>query len=496
MRFKNFLLATVAIAVMSPAHAALTISKKPTRNVTCSAGVCSATRVNAVLNADDLAAMLAASDVTVSSGPHAQDIDVTGAFAWASIHRLTLDSFRAISVTAPVQVTGTGAVTITTNDGGTDGAFDAVAKGSISFLDTNSNLTIDGATYTLAASLAALSSAIAAHQSGNFALARSYNAGPDGVYSQNPITSVFIGRLEGLGNTISHMTIKNADVGGHVGMFYATGAVSNLHFTHAGVRGGKQEGVGVLAGLCAGNVTNVTVSGKVMTGIDGMAGGVCGALAGNMTNVHGSGTVTGAGDNGSTQNWAGGLVGLLDGGTISASSSSAKITGAKGWIIGGLVGQSQGTITTSFATGVVSTGDNGVAGGLVGYNIGNSIANSYATGFTLGGVSSTVGGLIGKNDGAVGDSYSSGAVVSGSGNAVGGFIGNDLGASDLTDTYFDTTTSGQSHGVGNNTGYPGITGLTTEQFQAGLPPGFDPQIWSENVGINEGLPYLTLQPPK
>lgn len=493
MRLKVLILATVAVAALSPAQAALTISKKSTKNVSCSAGVCTATRANAVLNAADLATMLASSDVTVASGSRAQDIDVTGAFAWASTHRLTLDSFRAIAVTAPVQVTGTGAMTITANDGGTGGAFTASGKGSVSFLDTSSNLTINGETYTLEASLSALSSAVAANQSGNFAFARSYDAGPDGVYPQNPVTSVFDGKLEGLGNTITRMKIKNTDVGGHVGMFYATGPVSNLHFTHANVKGGKEEVVGILAGLCR-NVANVTASGKVAAGLNGMAAGVCGTLAGDMTNVHASGTVTGTGDNGSTQNWAGGLVGLLDGGTISASSSSAKVTGAKGWIIGGLVGQNQDTIAGSFATGVVSTGDNGLAGGLVGNNIGTSIVNSYATGFTLGGVSSTVGGLVGKNDGAVSDSYSSGPVVSGSGNAVGGFIGNDLGASDLTDTYFDITTSGQSHGVGNNTGYPGITGLTTEQFQAGLPSGFDPQIWGENPGINGGLPYLLANP--
>ncbi len=491
---KPFVLAAAAIAAIAPAQAALTISNRPTKNVTCGGGTCTATARRAVLNAADLAAMLASSDVTVVSGHKAQDIDVTGAFAWASTHRLTLDSFRTITVTAAVQVTGTGAMTITTNDGGTGGAFNATGKGSVSFLDTNSNLTINGATYTLAASLATLSSAIAAHQSGNFAFARSYDAGPDGVYTQNPITSVFVGQLEGLGNTISNMKINNADNGGHVGMFYGTGPVTNLHFTRASVQGGKEETVGVLAGLCTAEVANVTVSGKVMAGLDGVAGGVCGAFAGIMFNVHASGTVTGTGNNGSTQNWAGGLVGLLDGGTIAASSSSAKVTGAQGWAVGGLAGQNQATISASFATGVVSTGDNGLAGGLVGNNTGTSIVNCYATGFVGGGVSSTVGGLVGKNNGAVSDSYSSGAVASGSGNAVGGFIGNDVGASDLTNTYFDTTTSGQSHGVGNNTAYPGITGLTTEQFQAGLPSGFDPQIWAEAPAINGGLPYLLGNP--
>ena len=123
-----------------------------------------------------------------------------------------------------------------------------------------------------------------------------------------------------------------------------------------------------------------------------------------------------------------------------------------------------------------------------------AVGNSYATGFVIGGVGSTVGGLIGLNDGPVSASYSSGPVASGSGNAVGGFIGNDLGASDLTDTYFDIDTSGQSHGVGNNTGYPVITALTTAQFQAGLPAGFSSTVWVENPGINNGLPTLLLNP--
>ena len=86
-------------------------------------------------------------------------------------------------------------------------------------------------------------------------------------------------------------------------------------------------------------------------------------------------------------------------------------------------------------------------------------------------------------------------MASGSGNAVGGFIGNDSGAMDLTDTYWDITTSGQSHGVGNDTNYPGVTGLTTEQFQAGLPAGFDSTIWAEDPNINGGLPYLLAAPP-
>jgi hypothetical protein len=49
---------------------------------------------------------------------------------------------------------------------------------------------------------------------------------------------------------------------------------------------------------------------------------------------------------------------------------------------------------------------------------------------------------------------------------------------------------GPTFGVGNTSGVSGITGLTTTQFQSGLPSGFDSSIWAESASINEGLPYL------
>ena len=42
----------------------------------------------------------------------------------------------------------------------------------------------------------------------------------------------------------------------------------------------------------------------------------------------------------------------------------------------------------------------------------------------------------------------------------------------------------------------GAVGLTTEQFQSGLPAGFDPNVWAEDSGINGGFPYLITLPPK
>jgi len=492
--------ATVLALSAVPVCAALTISASATVNVTCSGGVCMATAKKANLSATDLQTMLASGNVNVVAGNKAKDIAVKTSFDWSSTNRLSLDSFRGIAVRASVMVLGAGSVTLTTNDGGSGGLLQFEGKGSISFLDTTSDLTINGAAYVLAADFATLSDGIAKNPGGNFAWARSYDAGPDGVYTQNPVTSILAGRFEGLGNTIMNLSIDNADRGVHVGMFYEVAVAADLHLVKARVKAkGTNVSVGVLAGACGG-VSGVTVSGSVTGAAGSFVGGVCGDLSGDMSGTNSSGTVSGKGDTTSARNGLGGLVGFLDGGTLSNSSSSAKVIGSTGWTAGGLVGETENSIyriTNTFATGLVSVGDEGTAGGLVGNNAGlHAIDNSYATGFVIGGVNSSVGGFIGINNGPVSDSYSSGAVASGSGNAVGGFIGADLGAADLTDTYWDTTTSGQSHGVGNNTSYPGITGLTTEQFQAGLPAGFDSRVWAEDPNINGGLPYLLAVPPK
>jgi hypothetical protein len=78
---------------------------------------------------------------------------------------------------------------------------------------------------------------------------------------------------------------------------------------------------------------------------------------------------------------------------------------------------------------------------------------------------------------------------------LGGFVGV---AGYITDGYWDTSTSGianLSQGAGNGSNYPGISGLTTSQFQSGLPAGFSGTIWTQKSTINGGLPYLIANPP-
>ena len=82
---------------------------------------------------------------------------------------------------------------------------------------------------------------------------------------------------------------------------------------------------------------------------------------------------------------------------------------------------------------------------------------------------------------------------------IGGLIGEDDAQSGSLDaTYWDTDTSGVtnlSQGAGNIANDPGITGLTTAQFQSGLPQGFDPKVWAEKANIIDGFPYLLTNPP-
>src|SRR5437764_7087587 len=198
----------VILLAASAAHAALKISNQPTKNVTCSKGVCTATAPRAVLNVGDLANMLASGDAKVVSGSEARDIEIDTALSWTSTSRLTLDSFHAIAVNKPVSVTGTGALTITTNDGGSGGDFQFIGKGRVQFWDTNNwdtnrSLIINGSQYALAGNMRHLIKYATEKRGPLFiALAKSLPAGGK-TYSAAPIPQ-YNGTIEGLGNTVSN----------------------------------------------------------------------------------------------------------------------------------------------------------------------------------------------------------------------------------------------------------------------------------------------------
>jgi hypothetical protein len=481
-------LALAASTVAFSAHATLRIASAPTSNVACSSGVCTATAKAAVLNVSDLANMLSSGDVTVSSGRMAKDIEVKAKLNWASTSRLTLDSYRSISFEKPIIVTSMGAMTITTNDGGIGGDFAFSGQGHIEFRNTDSSLIINGKTYWLIKSIKQIASNVNADPNSNLALAHNLRA-PGRAYFRSPVNNDFEGNFEGLGNTISGLTIKTIGNPGYetAGLFSEydsspENSIRDIGLTGVNITGAtNSQDIGALVGLM---------------------------VAGTVKNAYATGAISSSG----SSSIVGGLVGDYQLSRIENSHADVDIssTGA-GSIVGGFVGKAKDECTCnivshSYAAGTVSAGDNTIVGGFVGKNTGNKFSNTYATGSVTGGNGAFVGGFVGMNMNpsppqsiaTILSSYSVGAVSGGSGATVGGFIGSDASGTINTDAYWNLDTSGisdPSRGAGNISNDPGITGLTTTQLTSGLPAGFDPSIWKQNASINGGYPYLAALPP-
>ena len=253
-------------AATSASRAALKISAKPTSNVTCSGGACTATAKKAVLNVADLQNMLASGSVAVVSGAQAQDIEIDDALSWASAQRLTLDSFHSIAFNKPVSVLAKGALTITTNDGGFGGDFQFFGTGHVKFSDLSGGLTINGHFYTLFDKIRALALDIRHNPSGYFALAKSIDLKKH-HYGQALITHEFSGFFEGLGNTISNMTIADT-TGQQIGLFSVLvgppATIRDIGLTSVSVEAEKSGVVGSLVGYSNwGTIQNSYATGSV-----------------------------------------------------------------------------------------------------------------------------------------------------------------------------------------------------------------------------------------
>ena len=316
--YSSLMLLQGAVVVLafsaSGASASVTISSQPTKNMSCSSGVCSPTRKSAVLNVTDLASMLASGDVTVTSGSSAQDIDIKATLGWTSTSRLTLDAYHSIAFDKPVVVAGTGGVTIITNDGRAGGDFRFFRKGHIEFWDNDSSLVINGQPYTLVASVQQIAKALN-RSSFPLALAKHLNAKQQ-TYAHSPIP-LLQDTFEGLGNTISNLTITDATAGESVGFF------------------GEFNNFGQAVSIRDVNLTSVNVLGG---GIEQSVGGLVGFSQGLIQNSSVAGQVSASG----TTSFAGGLVGW-NSITIEHSWSSASVSGSNGAGAGGLVGNNFGS---------------------------------------------------------------------------------------------------------------------------------------------------------
>jgi hypothetical protein len=527
----------VTFAGTIAAQAAVNISNKPTKNMSCSAGVCSPTAKVAVLNTTDLANMLQAADVTVTTGSGAITIEITSALSWASANRLTFDANCNVSVKAPVTVAGPGGLTIVTNIGGSGCDFLFFPGGKVDFWDLSSSLIINGNAYGLAGNIRQLKSKVAANPSGLYALSKDYDAAVDGTHPSPPIPTTVNGAFEGLGHAISNLTIKDSRRDSCIG-FFATnsGTIRDIKLTNANVsttRAGKS--VGALAGCNTGTIRGASADGVVRGVLEDNVGGLVGNNDGSIVNAAAAVATTGDDSlKGKGEEKIGGLAGL-NSGEVSQSHATGAVTAAQGSFAGGLIGWSTaGTIFRSYATGLVShagtcCGGHAYAGGLVG--AGGNIAQSFATGGVTAGngwdnggteLIMHAGGLVGAGGNIV-DSYAMGTVQAGTHSIVGGLaaLGDSIGQSYSTatptgddfdgglvgydpdaagpfaNTDWDLDTSGigdPSRGAGNIANDPGITGLSDAQLKSGLPTGFDPAVWGQNASINNGYPYLLANP--
>ena len=463
MMRNGFVLAVmVAAAWAGPASADVVISTDATQNMSCSGGVCAPTATDAVLNVTDLENLLAAGNVdvvTTNGSIQANNIDITGAFSWSAASSLTLDADQSVTFSAYVQNLSTANVALVTNDGGTGGALTfLLGPGK---LDTNA-LSINGEAYKMADSVNQLAAEIGIKPSGRFALSRDTNAGKDGPYYNSPIPVGFSGSFNGLGHKISNLEILDTGNLESAALFLEVktkGSLASVFLEHATVRAGDSAASLVVTNY--GTIGNTSASGKVY-----------GRSAGGLININ-KGNVTGSWANVSVHSKydAGGLVNI-NLGVISQSFAQGN-TIAKG--VGGLIEENvdTGTISDCYSLGSSSSKhDNGNSsvGGFVGYNFVGSIATSYSVGAVSAGHATRIP----------------------KGAKIGGFSGYSEGT--VSTSYWDTDTSGteQGSGDGNETG---LTGLTTAQFQSGLPSGFDPSIWAEDPGINNGFPYLIANPP-
>jgi filamentous hemagglutinin family protein len=388
-------------------------------NVTISNGVnntggsFAANADDSIINAATLQTALASTNVTVttgSGGTQAGNITVSVPLTWSTATTLGLTAAGGIAINAPISITGAGglALTATAQPGITTTGLTFGNGASVSYAGGGSiagqSFSLNGNAYTLVYSMAQLDamdaisavngSALAAYGSGaagNYALATNLDATgvfyTRALFGDNLSTSTqFAGRFDGLGHTLTGLTIN------------APGTVT---------------GVGLIGGMAAGSsVSNVALVG----------GSVSGGLR-----------------------YVGALVGVTNVPTavVQTSSASTAVTGLTG--TGGLIGAHAGIVQASSASGTVT--GNLRTGGLVGYIVASGLVNNSHASGTVSGPSST-GGLVGQiaaGTGVVQSSYATGAALSSSG---GGLVGASSGGGVVLNSYWDTQTTGRATSVG------------------------------------------------
>ncbi len=493
---RKAVIAVAAVLLAPPAFASenVTISTAATSNMALSQHVFTPTGPDAVLNVGDLQTALATSHIKVvtgSSGSQPGDIVVQDGVTWPA-NLLILNAQHSIDVLGHLNAAGTADLELKTGPGGVL-TFKG-GSGRTTFAGASQSLRINTTFYTLVPDLPTLAADISGNPRGDFALLDNYDASTGPIYTHTPIPTTFAGSFQGLGNSISNLTIQDSTPHEDAALFAVLinrGSIAGLNLRNVDVE--SSAGGSNVAGLLMQNeglVFNDSVSGRIVqAGASSVGGLVSVNDRGTVSNSISTATVQGG-----TATTAGGLVGTNNG-AIANSYATGNVRCGDG-NAGGLVGSNnpRGTIVISLATGDVKIANGGDVGGLVGSNKGG-IGNAYAEGAATGGAGANAGGFAGANlsSGQIGNTYSTGAPSGGAGATVGGFVGDDATTNGIQVSYWDTDTSGVSNGAGN-TSDPQIQGLTSAQLQSGLPAGFSNAIWDNVGGFNDGFPFLLAVP--
>ncbi|MES1981690.1 MAG: YDG domain-containing protein [Pseudomonadota bacterium] len=439
-----------------------------------------------------LATNLGTTNVTLqsSSGSMAGsgNVNVNDAVAWSANNTLTLTASNNVNVNANITATGnTAGLVINPNTAnGTEaasgtGIFNLGSGASVTLSGTSPSLTIAGTAYTVINSLGAAGSTTGTdlqgmngNLSGYYALGSNIDASATSTWNSGagftPVgtrTTPYTGKFDGLGHTISNLTINQpaTDFVGLFGYTNTAAAIQNVGQVGGSISGGWY--VGGLVGSSYGKVSNSYATGSVSGST--YAGGLMGINWGTVSNSHAAANVTGGA-------FSYNIAGLLGGNynTVSNSYATGSVSvGSYSQHPAGLVGANYNTISNSYATGNV-TADIGSTsvGGLVGYNGGGgTLTNSYATGNVTGLGNTTYGctwlaGLIGYNDerATVSNSYANGSVTGVNGNGMGGLTGYNGGT--VSDSYATGNVTGTSM-VGGLVGRNPVFGTINNSYSTG-----------------------------
>ncbi|AOK20399.1 filamentous hemagglutinin [Burkholderia cepacia] len=391
---------------------------------------------NATIGAASLSRNLGTTHVTLTDT--AGDLSIEGPVNWSSDHTLSLASQRGgvklqralnargsrawLEVNAAKRIDIDGPLALT----GVNAAL-ALNSGNGHVLNDNATVTLSGANASFSANGQAYRvihdvdqlRAVDTNLNGRYVLGNTIKG--SGAFRSIGGDAAFTGTFDGLGNTISGLSVYND--GPFVGLFAGNfGTIANLTLDSVSARGTANYGIGPV-----------------------MVGSLVGAnIQGTLSNVHARNVVVTSG--GSAANIAGGLVGTNLSGTIDRASVSGRVEGNRyTTALGGLVGENitspdsrlgTATIARSRADASISiqatstspsNGQNGF-GGLVGFNSGDIRDSSSHGAVSVATVGATVGGLVGRNTGTVGGSDASGRVTAGTASAAGALVGVNAGA--------------------------------------------------------------------